>query len=75
MEGGELRKAVNFDHHEVHYDVCKRKNKKHKAQLDDVNELKMYFYFFTFVFCTTEKQCRFGCFAFVKWYKQTATTN
>jgi predicted nucleotidyltransferase len=53
MEGGELRKAVNFDHHEVHYDVCKRKNKKHKAQLDDVNELKMYFYFFTSVFCTT----------------------
>jgi hypothetical protein len=36
---------VNFDHHEVHYDVCKPKNKKHKAQLDDVNELKMYFYF------------------------------
>jgi hypothetical protein len=57
---------VNFDHHEVHYDVCERKNKKHKAQLDDVNELKMYFYFFTYVFCSTEKQCRFGCFVFVK---------
>jgi hypothetical protein len=41
---------VNFDHHEVQRDVCKWKNKKHKAHLDDVNEFtKCTFIFFTSV--------------------------